>query len=106
MCYSVCSQNELALMHMQDNDTGSVSQGHLEMPVLGLLVLGAFSIRMVTNWDKKTKKVRHTYWDRDDEGDIIFVDTDSKAVNEWLLTRSLAYLDVQCNPQLDEHNTA
>ena len=65
------------------------------MTVLGLLVLGAFSIRMmVTNWDKKTKKVRHTYWDRDDEGDIIFVDSDSKAVNEWLLTQSLAYLDV------------
>jgi len=71
-----------------------VSLGHLEMPVLGLLVLGAFSIRMVTNWDKKTKKAKHTYWDRDDEGGIIFVDSDSKAVNELLLTQSLAYLNV------------
>ncbi len=71
-----------------------VTLGHLDMPVLGLLVLGVFSIRMVTDWDKKKEKVRHTYWDRDDDGDIVFVNTDSEDVNKWLLAQSLAYLDM------------
>ena len=68
-----------------------VAQNHLQMPVLGLLVLGALSVRMVTDWDSKTNRVRHTFWDRDDEG-IIYVDTDSEMVNKWLLDQSLAYL--------------
>jgi len=71
-----------------------VALGHLEMPVLGLLVLGALSIRMVTDWDSKKNKVRHTYWDRDNDGDIIYVGTDSEDVNKWLLAQSLAYLDL------------
>ena len=42
-----------------------VTLGHLQMSVLGLLVLGVFSVHMFTDWDLETKKVRHTFWDRD-----------------------------------------
>ena len=62
------------------------------VPVYGLLVVGALSIRIVSTWNQEEKEVLHTYWDTV-EGEVRYVETDSQVVNEWLLGQALAWLN-------------
>ena len=63
-------------------------------PVYGLLVCGPLSIRIMSTLNSEREAV-HNYMDTNARGDIEFVDTDSKIVNEWLLQQSLAFLNYQ-----------
>ncbi len=63
--------------------------GH-NIPIYGLLILGAYSIRIVSTWDPREAEVIHTYQDTV-EGRIRYVKTDSKVVNEWLLGQAVAW---------------
>jgi hypothetical protein len=67
------------------------------MPVLGLLVLGVFSIRMKTSWESETEQAETVYLDKNTKEEIVYhyVHTDSKVVNTWLLAQSLAYLQAE-----------
>ena len=62
-----------------------------KIPLYGLLVVGAVSLRLLARWDSQAKVPIIAYWDRDATGRPRYVDTDSKEVNSWLLEQALAF---------------
>jgi hypothetical protein len=60
--------------------------GH-NIPIYGLLILRAYSIRIVLTWNPREAD---TYQDTV-EGRICCVKTDSKVANEWLLGQAVAW---------------
>jgi len=61
-----------------------------DIPIYGLLILGAHSIRIVSTWNSRERRVKHTYLDTAG-GRLHYVKTDSKVVNEWLLGQAVAW---------------
>jgi hypothetical protein len=61
----------------------------LNIPVYGLLVVGAYSLRIVATWDKNTNQSKFAYWD--ENGRPRFLETDCKEINSWLLEQAIAF---------------
>jgi len=71
-----------------------VALGYGDAPLYGLLVMGRYSLRLVSTFDPANNQVNHAYLDQH-PGYTEYIETDSTIINSWLLGQSLAWLNYQ-----------